>query len=132
MTDKNNQILFIATKVTEARFVEVALRNEIRFKDGSTTDEEFRATLTVVVEQDAYEIQDMEDIGPVIVEANSISGSFNGTDPADIVALVQSGVTYPFQLVDQQYRQLEANGSLFFRGVNTWVSAVPFSDITWT
>jgi len=113
------QMQFTAETTDEARIKSVHLSTERRTDPDDGITEQMRAVLTVVIEQDAYNISGVENFTETVSRRDSLTGTMNGSDDVTLEPAVASGFSQ-FNLLDQQYDEMEAKGSLFFRGTSVW------------
>lgn len=126
-------VVITAEKTNDAVLVSYDLSTESRFKDDSTTEEEYRAVLRVVVSQEAQNVSDVSPPTDEIYETSLLNVRFNRDSLVTLYPLDSptEGGSYTFKLINQSFTPYEAKGSTFFSGVKEYVSVTPWGDLAW-
>jgi len=120
-------------KRTDAVLDSYDLETESRPKEGSTTDEEYRAVLRVIVSIELQNVTDMSRPTSSLCTATSFSVRFNRDVAVTLEPLSAqtTGTVYPFHLMSQSYTPFEMKGSTFFRATQEYLSVTPWEALTW-
>ena len=95
------QMQFTAETTDEARIKSVHLSTERRTDPDDGITEQMRAVLTVVIEQDAYNISGVENFTETVSRRDSLTGTMNGSDEVTLEPASTAGFGR-FNLMDQQ------------------------------
>jgi len=121
-----------AEKTNDAILEQYILSTESRLKSGSTTDEQFRAMLRVVISQEAQNVSAVSQPTSTLYVLPSLNVRFNRDSLVTIYPLQDTSATaYSFRLVSQDYTPYQVKGSTFFHGVLEYVSVTPWEDLSW-
>jgi hypothetical protein len=120
----------VAEKRSDSVLMDLSLTTESRLKDPdvSSVEEEYREIYRVVVQQDAFNVTDVDLKTDILDVEESLEVRFNQDT---IVSIYPLSAFQPFQLVNQQYSPLEVKGSRFFRGTLEYVSVGQWRDLEW-
>lgn len=127
------QIQFNAENIIAVRFASIRLSSEVIKIDPDSPDsagEKERPVLTVVIEQDAENITQVNEFTEAITTAAELTATFNGSE--EITIKPADANFGRFNLLDQDYQAIEELGSKFVRGTTVWVSTGAWATVDWT
>jgi len=126
-------VILTAEETNDAVLVSYKLSTEDRLVEGSETEYEYRAVLSVIISQEARNVSEVSQPTNQIYSKDSLTVRFNQLATAEILPLtnLQGDTTYNFRLVDQDYHSYSAKGSTFYQGVKEYVSVSEWEELFW-